>query len=60
MHVQIKHSLAYLQDLIPSLSDVFTPVCFAKVGINLVDMLENAIFVQTFGYIHVFEPIVYR
>ena len=49
-HVQMKHSLAHLQDLIPTLAGVvaymFIP---AKVGINLVDVLENASFVHVFG-----------
>ena len=42
MHVQIKHSLAHLQDLITTLAD--------KVVINLVDVLDNALFVHVFGF----------
>ena len=42
MHVQIKHSLAHLQDLIPTLAGFMQ--------LNLVDVLENALFVHAFGY----------
>ena len=43
MHVQIKHFLAtHLQDLIPTL---------AGMKKNLVDVLENALFVHAFGYV---------
>ena len=52
MHVQIKHSLAHLQDLIPTLADIK----YISDNTNLVDVLENALFVHAFGYM--FELIV--
>ena len=46
------YSLAYLQDSFPSLAGVFAYYfILAKVGINLVYMLENALIVHAFGYI---------
>ena len=42
MHVQIKHSLAHLQDLIPTLAGVITYIFYTSR--SLVDVLENALF----------------
>ena len=42
----MKHFLAHLQDLISTLAGIKP----AKVGIKSVDVLENASFVHTFGY----------
>ena len=52
LHVQIKHSLAHLQDLIPTLAGI---KCICKTyqprwGLNLVDVLENALFVHAFDF----------
>ena len=56
MHVQIKHSLAHLQDLIPTLAgDMMYVLYHPKKGLNLVDVLENALFVHAFDYIIMFE-----
>ena len=49
IHVQIKHSLAYLQDIIPTLaggSVYYLP----KYELNLVDTLENALFIHALHY----------
>ena len=59
MHVQIKNSLAYLQDLVPTLIGVsayvyeFYDIHYVKQGLDLVDMQENALFVHAFSYIYV-------
>ena len=52
--LQIKHSLVYLQDLIPTLISVFASYFIpAKVGIkSCIDMLKNALFVHAFGLNH--------
>ena len=53
MHVQIKHSLEHLQDLIPTLAGVIAYIHIlyqAKYGLNLVDVLGNALFVHAFNY----------
>ena len=42
LHVQIKHSLAHLQDL------GWCYHLYILVGLNLVDVLENALFVHAF------------
>ena len=47
MHVQIKHSLAHLQDLMPTLAGIIT---LAKVGIEYVDVATRKCFVHMFGY----------
>ena len=50
-HVQIKDSLAHLQDLIPTLAGVIVYILYQpKYELNLVDMLENALFVPAFDY----------
>ena len=52
MHVQIKHSLAHIQDLIPILAGI-NYTCKThqpKWGLNLVYVLENALFVHAFGF----------
>ena len=48
MHVQIKHSLAHLQDIIPTLAGIKYK-CKIHQELNLVDVLENAVFVHAFG-----------
>ena len=53
MHVQIKQSLAHLQDLILTLTGVFCisyVLIPAKKGLNFVDVLENALFLHVFGF----------
>ena len=52
MHVQIKHSLAHLQDSIPTLAGIFYiyNLYQPKEGLNLVDVLENVSFVHAFGF----------
>ena len=54
MNVQTKHSLVHLQDLIPTLAGVFyiyTCILYQpKWRLNLVDVLENVLFVQAFGF----------
>ena len=52
MHVQIKHSVSHLQGLIPTLAGVFCIYILyqPKQGLNLVDVLENALFVYAFGF----------
>ena len=54
MHVQIKHSLAHLQDLIRTMAGIKyiamqnTP---AELGIKSnVDVLKNALFIHVFGF----------
>ena len=58
----MKHSLAHLQDLIPTLAGVVAYMFYipAKVqqGLNLVDMLENASFVHVFGCMCMLELTV--
>ena len=53
VHIQLKHSLAHLQDLAnpyfgwcACINILYQP----KQELNLVDMLENAFFVYAFGY----------
>ena len=60
IHVQIKHSLTHLQDLIPTLAGVFTYIFYInqKEGLNVVDVLENVLFVHAFGQLHVIELTV--
>ena len=53
MHAQIKHSLAHLQDLIPTLAGVFTHKCN-----NYVDMFKNALAICTYIWLCVLELIV--
>ena len=52
MHVQIKHSLGRLQHLIHILTGMFCIYILyqEKYGLNLVDVLEKAIFVHAFGF----------
>ena len=52
MHVQIKHSLAHLQDLIPTLAGekYIFKTHQPKYRLNLADVLENASFVHAFGF----------
>ena len=53
MYVQIKHSLAYLQDLIPTSDGVITYIFYTSQSRDLIlhiDVLENALFVHAFGY----------
>ena len=57
--MQGKHSLAYLQDLIPALADTKYLCKHTSLGIsyvNLVDVLENALAVCI--CLHVFELTV--
>ena len=53
-NVQIKHSLAHLQDLISTLGGVNAYMFYTSQsrlnGLNLVNVLENALFVHSFGY----------
>ena len=60
MHVQIKHSLAHLQDLIPfslaGIKYIHMQTQHSKLGLNLVDVLQNTLFVHAFGYM--FEPTI--
>ena len=55
-YVQMKHSLAHLQDLIPTLAGVI----YTSQSLNLVDVLKNALFVHTFGYVYAFDLNSYR
>ena len=52
VYKNIKHSLAHLQDLIPTVADI-KYICKThqpKWGLNLVDVLEHALFVHAFGF----------
>ena len=50
MHVQIKaFSILHLQGLIPILVDINDNT--SQSTLNLIDVLENAIFVNAFGYV---------
>ena len=53
------YSLAHLQDLIPTLAGIkiYKQCTPARIGINLVDVLENALLVNVLGY-YVYELIV--
>ena len=58
MYVQIKHSLAHLQDLIPTLAGViaYTHILYQpKYGLNLVCRCARECFIYTFLWLHVFE-----
>ena len=53
MHVQIKHSLAYLHNLINTLAGdiIYVYILYEpQQRSKLVDVLENALFVYAFGY----------
>ena len=53
MHVQVKHFLAHLQNLIPTLAGIIVYIRILyhlKWRLNLVDVLENGLFVHAFGY----------
>ena len=52
MHAQLKHSLAHLQDVIPTLPGMFCIRIFvpAKVGITSYRCAEIALFVHAFGF----------
>ena len=52
MHALTKHYLGHLQHLIPTLAGVFCiyTLCQPKQGLNLVDVLDNALLVHAFGF----------
>ena len=53
-HIQMIHALVYLQDFITTLAGVFAYIFYTnlrKQSLNIVDMLENALFVYAFDYI---------
>ena len=52
MHIQIMHSLAHLQDLIPTFGWYKIYISQSRDKLNLVDMLdilENTLFMHKFG-----------